>query len=273
MPAFIAPLDAEYISLKRAALLLAHERPGIEPAELMEMFKHALFRREFERSETGIAGIDPRDDRNYPQLRIEAPNLNLNPDLRRLPPEHQPQEYLAATAVTIAQVLSVRDALPGEQETWSTFTSFLPDEAVVCNTLHDLARIPYSAFPAAAQEILGNIVLAKTKLRSWMLLKGYELPSFLEEEKWAVGKEPEAESAQPQAQNDNSDTARGRPCKAGWGRIKQLIRQRHAAHPDEPRSVLAFDAHKLATTEFDENDLPSVGSITRQIKSILATEV
>jgi hypothetical protein len=76
MPAFIAPLDAEYISLKRAALLLAHERPGIEPAELMEMFKHALFRREFERSETGIAGIDPRDDRNYPQLRIEAPNLN-----------------------------------------------------------------------------------------------------------------------------------------------------------------------------------------------------
>jgi hypothetical protein len=29
MPAFISPLDGNYISLKRAALLIAREQPGI----------------------------------------------------------------------------------------------------------------------------------------------------------------------------------------------------------------------------------------------------
>lgn len=41
MPAFISPLDVNYISLKRAALLIAREQPGIEPDDIMELFKHS----------------------------------------------------------------------------------------------------------------------------------------------------------------------------------------------------------------------------------------
>jgi hypothetical protein len=91
MPAFISTLDTEYISLKRAALLIAREQLGIDPSDVMETFKHALFGREFECEESGIAGIHPGDDRNFPQLRVEAPNLN--PQRRCLPIEHQPHEY------------------------------------------------------------------------------------------------------------------------------------------------------------------------------------
>jgi hypothetical protein len=42
-PGFISPLDGNYVSLKRAAILIAHERPGIAPGEIMDLFKHAIF--------------------------------------------------------------------------------------------------------------------------------------------------------------------------------------------------------------------------------------
>jgi hypothetical protein len=51
-----------------------------------------------------------------------------------------------------------------------------------------------------------------------------------------------------------------------------LIREQHAANPATPRSALAFDAYKIAATEFDEKDLPSLETVTRQMKNILATE-
>ena len=43
MPAFISPLDVNYISLKRAALLIAREQRGIEQDDIMELFKHSIF--------------------------------------------------------------------------------------------------------------------------------------------------------------------------------------------------------------------------------------
>lgn len=69
MPAFISSLDGNYISLKRAALLIAREQPGIEPDDIMELFKHAIFTCEFEREACGIHGIGPTDDRNLPLVR------------------------------------------------------------------------------------------------------------------------------------------------------------------------------------------------------------
>jgi len=78
-------------------------------------------------------------------------------------------------------MLSVRDALPGTADVWSTFADSARGPGVVDDTLYALAYIPYAAFPSRAHEILGNIVLAKMKLRAWMAFKGYELPSFLKD--------------------------------------------------------------------------------------------
>ena len=47
------------------------------------------------------------------------------------------------------------------------------------------------------------------------------------------------------------------------------MRELHAANPETPRSVLAFDAHKAASREFDEKDLPSLETVQRQMKRLL----
>src|SRR5207249_2103517 len=82
---------------------------------------------------------------------------------------------------TIAEVLSERDALPGGAEVWSAFAESPPIPGIVDDTLYALAHLPYPAFPSQAHGILGDIVLAKIKLRAWMAFKGYRLPSFLKD--------------------------------------------------------------------------------------------
>jgi hypothetical protein len=62
MPAYITPLDPNYISLKRAAVLIAREQAGVDPHEVMEMFKPAINAREFARDETAIHGMASVDD-------------------------------------------------------------------------------------------------------------------------------------------------------------------------------------------------------------------
>lgn len=176
MPVFVSPLDGNYISLKRAALLIAREQPDIESGDIMDMFTHALFAGEFEREEVTVRGMEPIDDWNLPLLRIEAPR---NGTAIRLPLDQQPQEYFAVKRVTIAEVLSERDALPGKAENWVALAESPHDKEGMDKALHDLARIPYAAFPVKAHDILGGILLAKIKLRLWMAFKGYELPSFL----------------------------------------------------------------------------------------------
>jgi len=99
MPAFISSLDTEYISLKRAALLIAREQLGIDPSDVMETFKHALFGREFECEESGIAGIHPGDDRNFPQLRVVRQISTLNADASRSNTNHM-NTVIVSVAIT-----------------------------------------------------------------------------------------------------------------------------------------------------------------------------
>lgn len=271
MPAFISPLDVNYISLKRAALLVAREQPGIEPDDIMELFKHSIFTAEFEREECRIQGIEPTDDRNLPLLRIEAPPRNGF--VTRLPLDAQPQEFFAVKGATVAEILSERDALPGIAADWAAFVQFPRGAGVMSDMLHALAHIPYSAFPPKAHAILGDILLAKRKLHAWMIFKGYELPDFVKNITAPTVKEGDnAKSAEMRADALASDALRGRPRKAGWRRVEELIREMHAAHPDSPRSVLAYDTRKIAATEFDEKDLPSLETVTRQMKTILGPE-
>ena len=139
----------------------------------MELFKHAIFTGEFEREECRVEGIERTDDRNLLLLRVEAPPTN---HLHRLPLDAQPQEYFAVKGATVAEILSERDALPGRAEDWAAFAQFPRDAAVVKEALRTLAHIPYFAFPARGQAILGGVLLTKVKVRVWMGFKGYELP-------------------------------------------------------------------------------------------------
>jgi hypothetical protein len=266
MPVFVSPLDGNYISLKRAALLIAREQPDIESGDIMDMFTHALFAGEFEREEVTVRGMEPIDDWNLPLLRIEAPR---NGTAIRLPLDQQPQEYFAVKRVTIAEVLSERDALPGKAENWVALAESPHDKEGMDKALHDLARIPYAAFPVKAHDILGGILLAKIKLRLWMAFKGYELPSFLRNIALSGQTVSPVTSAEPET--EEPDVMRGRPRKTAWIRIRQLICDRHAAQPKLSRYVLAHDAYETAKTEFREKDLPSLETIIRQMKNILAT--
>ncbi|MFZ1892976.1 MAG: hypothetical protein WAU59_02650 [Rhodoplanes sp.] len=262
MPAFISPLDGNYIALKRAALLIAREQPGIEPGEIMELFKHAIFTGEFERAECRVQGIERTDDRNLLLLRIEAPPTNRFP---RLPLDAQPQEYFAVKGATVAEILSERDALPGCAEDWAAFAQFPRDAAARKDALGALAHIPYSAFPASGQAILGDIRLAKIKLQAWMRFKGYELPTFL------CDPPPPAVRSHPvSAEDSHAKPPRGRPRKPGWMRVEQLIREMHAANPAMPLGTLAFDACKQAATEYPKRDLPSWETVLRNMKIILS---
>lgn len=265
MPEFISPLDENFISLKRAALLIAREQSGIEPRDIMELFKYAIFARQFERGECARHGAGSAENWDLPLLRIEAPPKEGF--LPRMSVDAQPQEYFAVTATTVAEILCERDALPGKAENWSEFTRFPRASGVREGALRALAHIPYAAFPPKAHSILGDILLAKSMLRAWMVLKGYALPDFLQ----GVA----SPAANPGAKSDDDlvlDALRGRPRKAGWIRIEELIHKLRDANPHLQRSMLAYDARKIAATEFDEKDLPSLETITRQMKNILGPE-
>ncbi|MDP0929471.1 hypothetical protein Q0601_19985 [Paracoccus onubensis] len=113
-----------------------------------------------------------------PFLRIQAPCRNGF--VPSLPLDAQPQEYVAVSGLSIAVVLCERGALPGRTEDWAAFAQWPRSPAIEQDTLHALAHIPYPAFPEHARALLGGIMLAKAKLRAWMLFKGYALPRFLE---------------------------------------------------------------------------------------------
>lgn len=268
MPGYISPLDNTYISLKRAARLIADTQTGVTPDEIMDLFKHALFTREFERPETTVEVAKDAEEWNLPLLRIEMPRTERARP--RLAIDCRPQEYFAVKATTIAEILIERDALPGTEEDWSAFAGFPRNPKIVDDMHHALARIPYGAFPAKAHAILGDICLTKVKLRAWMMFKGYGLPAFLRDVR------PPGRNAlrliHSRADDVTTEAPRGRPRKAAWPRIEALIKEMHTANPETPRSVLAFDAHKIAATEFDEKDLPSLETIQRQMKSILDTD-
>lgn len=271
MLSFISPLDKSYISLRRAAALIASEMPGAEPDEIMEMFKYAIFSREFEREEIAVNERETCEAINLPILRIESPPPFNAPV--RLSPEQQPHDLFAVKAMTVAEVLSERDGLPGEGKAWTAFADSPADFEAKERALDALARIPYAAFPAKGKSILDGILLARTKLRAWMTYKHYDIPTFLQTGDGEHGRidaasEP-VSGTLSNSVNVSDDDARGRPRKAGWDRLGQVIRDMHTANPGAKHSALAFEARKLVAQEFDEKDLPSVQTLLRQMKRIL----
>lgn len=268
MPTHISPLDNTYVSLKRAAQLTARDQPGVEPDEIMDLFKHALFAGEFERPETTVEAATCSEELNLPLLRIEAPYTGRARP--RLALDCQPHEYFAVKVTTIAEILAERDALPGAVQSWAAFTVFPRDPEIAYDMHHTLARIPYSAFPTKARAILGEIYLTKVKLRAWMIYQGYEVPAFLRDVR--PPRRRELHLLRSCTEGAASKAARGRPRKAAWACIEALITEMYAADRKTPHKALAFDALEKTKSEFDEKDLPALGTIERRMKSILKTD-
>jgi len=268
MHPFISPLDPAYISLKRAAASISADHGDVESDEVMDLLKYALLNEEFEHPQTRVRVSNNPEAWNLPLLLLEIPYRR---DVRRrLPVEDEPQEYFAVKAATVAEVLLERDALPGTPEHWAAYAEF-PRNPEISDDLHSLlARIPYGSFPPKGQELLGDIRISKAKLRAWMIFKGYDLPEFLKNV--TLPMRPGLHLVHSSVAAATEEAPRGRPRKAAWPRIEALIREMHAADPAMPRSVLAFDAHKQASAEFDEKDLPSLETVQRHVKSILESE-
>lgn len=277
MPDFISSLDEQFISVKAAAQLIARERPELSIGEVMDTFTHAIFSREFE-PPFFLANRD--EDANWMMhMRIEKPL----PDeaTKALDPEKRPQAFYAVGATTVMEILDVRRALPVDSGPTPRGRREYIEVSEYGKTLNALASTTFSAFPEAGRTIIGDIMMSRTHLRRWMLDHGHRLPKFL------VTGEPERMLHQPvdgephetgngaiNGKTDDaasSDVERGRPPKAAWDRIYELVRDLHTKHPQMKRSSLAFEARREALKEFDEIHLPSLTTIERRMKEIIGT--
>jgi len=144
MQPFISPLDPHYISLKRAATLIAEDHSGVDSDDIMDLLKYALFNEEFEAPQTAVRVSSNAETWNLPLIRLEAPLRGCTRP--PVPAQAQPQEYFAVKAATIAEVLLERNALPGSMEDWATYAEFPRSPEPVEELHYLLSRIPYRSF-------------------------------------------------------------------------------------------------------------------------------
>lgn len=262
MPTFISALNGNYISLKRAATLIAEESPELTFNQVMDTLLHAAFTDEF-RHAYYARPDGPPDEEGLPLMQIGAPRRS--PTEPELPRREAPQEYYAVVAATVGELLSERKALPGKPEQWDEFLQFPRDTKAF---LHMLAHMPYTAFPPVGQAMLCDILIAKANLRNWMAFKGYAIPRFLSGDISI----PEA-APNPPATDASAvalDLNRGRPEKAAWGSVRAFARKIHSESPKKAHKAIAYEAREKAKAEFPENDLPSLKSIAGRMKSLLS---
>lgn len=282
MPAYISPLDDNYISIKAAASEIARARKNVSEEAVMDLLKYAIFAGELEPAH---GRIDHTPNEGLLQFKIEAPRRDCY--INGLPLAAGPQEYFGVGAFTIAEILDERNALPGPREKWSEFTQRSREWSAVEKTLITLAHIPFSAYPPSAKEILGGILAPKKRLRDWMEAKGLEAPASLQpspedEENWEGTAPADSNGAgctvefEGMADDDEgpfgSEAGRGRPRKRGWARVVAIVRQMHSGSPHLKFSTVADDARKAALKEFDEKDVPSAKTIERHMRSIVGSE-
>jgi len=315
MISYISPLDPNYISFRRAACLISDEHRGVSPDELMDNFKHALFKGDFE-----CANIDPRkvfpNDVNPHHDRHNALNW-LHMDYQ-MPPDElaisgkalkiQPHRLYGMNLDSIASILICEEALPGSASDWETFFN-PPKRGHKAEVIYPrLAHIPFASYPAHGQTLIDNILISRIKLKLWMIKHNFSLPNFLQNIDINLSKKsmiklvpsPDEEPQKPDAiitptedfenpaeskgapqnlkvkpvqdktpSNDNHPASKGRPRKAGWDKVEDLVRNLHRADSRKLKKLLAYEAYTQALSEFPENELPTVETIIRNMAKIL----
>ena len=220
----------------------------------------------------------------------------------------QPYRLYSMNLDSITSVLICENGLPGSASDWDPFYDLsnvdLKEEAIYPR----LAHIPLGSYPAHGQKLIGDIYLSRIKLKLWMMKHSFALPSFLLDIDVNQTHRPEIElvpspdetlqtpAVQPDpagepenavdekdiprdmkqnpaqfktASNDNQPVSKGRPRKAGWDRVEDLVRELHRADSRKLRKILAHEAYATALSEFPENELPTVETIVRNMVKIL----
>jgi hypothetical protein len=131
--------------------------------------------------------------------------------------------------------------------------------------------MPFRDFPERGRQELEAIIVPKAKLARWFEERGLPAPKVLMA---TVQKEPEPDAVQGTRSISSESAAAdrrpaGRPVKAAWPRIVELVRQLANEHPDWQKKRLAFEAWSRAGDEFSETELPSVATIQRSMVQIL----
>ncbi|MGB8601639.1 MAG: hypothetical protein WCD42_05525 [Rhizomicrobium sp.] len=292
IPDFISPLNDEYISIERAAHLIASELEGTDVASALEMFKHAIFSREFDYNTSPIPGIPIHDDRNYPLVAIEAPGAETGVS-QEVPVNSRPQKRYGFNAEGIAERLDHQKILPEGIEPLNDFMNRQADDPHAIGaiakkrwieaSLKNLALISLAAYPAKAQALIRDIYFFKPKLIAWMELKDHRIPNGLEQwrNRYSGDRADEALTSFDQAEavpsgvsplptrDAKSPAQRGAPPKAAWLRAYELGPQLREAHPSLSNKQIAAEIFRRLSLEFDEKDVPSEKTIYRRMKDIL----
>ena len=264
MPDHISPLDDDYISLGRAATLIAQERPRADPSRILDMFKRAIFSGELDPPPFGALKTREHPG-NWLHMEIEAPKCELSQDQAALP--IRPRKLYGVNRETVASVLLTTNALPGGAQAWSAMFNVGMPVQDRGNAFGALVAIPLREFPRRAQRELEAILIPVHKLALWLGQQGQRIPAFLLRS--AGVKAPGLAAANPECVDTPAMRSQGRPQKAAWPRVVQLVHQLRNEHPDWQKKQLAYEAWQIARTEFFETELPSVATIQRSMAEIL----
>jgi len=264
----ISAFDGNYVRLGQVAALLAQERPQCAFEDVMDLLKRSVFAGEFEPPSFEV-GETREDPRNWLHMEIEAPRCTLPPEQAAL--SVRPKQLYGVNRSTITSVLLTTDGLPGEWAEWETLLDVTTSPYRGDNGFSALMAIPFRDFPERGRRELEALLIPIEKLVPWLAKRGWTLPAFLARggTKWQAS--DEVGRREPGSPEPSRPVARsgGRPQKRAWPRIVGLVRALAAEHPDCKKRILAEEAWKLASKEFDESELPSVSTIERHMVDIL----
>ncbi|WP_339865047.1 hypothetical protein [Paremcibacter congregatus] len=277
--------DKTYIAFAEAAELIARDLPNISAEEMMDTFKEGLFRGDFECS----AWDNRRALDNWlhvPYMPPPGEQAIVEGALGAAVPVMERRRYYAMNLTSILSVLICEEALPGSADTWDRHY----DESQTEQGRHilccGLAYVPFADYPAHGRALIGEIRISRKKLLPWLARRPNIIPDSLRALNRALDHDPQVKpdppagpttphAPRPRAANDNGDPLTdgappsGRPRKAGWDRIGELVREIHQADSEKLRKIIAYEAYAQALNEFPESDLPTMSSILRNMSRLL----
>lgn len=263
MTDYISPFDPRFITLGRAAELIADCNPCTTRNHVMDLLKRAMWHAEFDESGTGSES----DADDWLQIEVEIPRAEMTEGQLAL--KNRPKRLYAMRRWSITSVLFCDRCLPGDQQMIDQ--TFYTDRE--CELVYDqMANIPYTDFPPHGRERLDGIFIAQSKLKKWLIDQGYPVPDFLKDTKTYSSSKPDLKIVQPSAEETQpaqDNKCQGRPELPGWSYVKQLVREIKANHPDLQHKQIAYQAHERAKGQFDEKDIPSEATIQRRFKELL----
>lgn len=267
MPDHISPFDERFITLGRAAALVAKENPATSPAKVLDLFARAIFAGEFDPPAADVFDEEAVRKRsaleNWLHIPIESPAVWLSPELRNLSP--RPVEYFGANRSTVASVMHSLDALPGHGDQWSSLLDNMTMTSGREEAYTALSKMPLDYFPLSGRRFLAEAYAPKQKLRAWFEGHGLPLPAFLQPPTTA---RPGQAGSIFNHQRSEEKQGQGRPKKSSWPRIAEILMKLREEHPRMQKKELAYEARRIAAESIDDGDLPSVATIQRRMGEI-----